>query len=93
MKIIRKNRGTDRVARSESTVDTRSNPCAQLDHQSVLGGLKVIMMEGFIGHRIIVRVFDVTNMVDLVAGKGLREMCLQILANRLVLVLVRFWEF
>ena len=93
MKINWKNRGTDRAARSGSTVDTRSNPCAQLDHQSVLGGLKVNMMEGFIGHRIIVRAFKVTNTVDLVAGKGLREMCLQILTYRLVRLFVRSWEF
>ena len=53
MKIIWKNCGTDRVACSESTVDTQSKPCVQLDHQPVLGVLKVIVMEVFIGHCII----------------------------------------
>ena len=95
MKINWKNHGTDRVARSESTVGTRSNPRAQLDHQPVLGVRKVIAMEVLIGHRIIVRVFNVTNMVDLVAGKALREksLRLQILAYRLVRLFVRSWEF
>ena len=83
----------DRVARSGSTVGTRSNPCAQLDHQSVLGVLKVIMMEVLIGHRIIVRLFNVTNTVDLVVGMDLRQTFPQILMYTLVLVLVRFGEF
>ena len=59
----------------------------------MLGGLKVIMMEVFFGHHIIVRLFNVTNMVDLVARMVLRQTFPQILAYTLVLFLVRFWEF
>ena len=83
----------DRVVRFGSTVGTRSIPCTQLDHQSVLGVLKVIMMEGFVGHIAIIRLSNVTNMVDLVAGKILRQTCPQILTYTLVQRLVRLWEF
>ena len=83
----------DSVVRSGSTVGTRSIPCTQLDYQSVLGVLKVIMMEGFVGHIVIIRLSNVTNMVDLVAGKILRQTCPQILLYTLVQHLIRLWEF
>ena len=37
--------------------------------------MKVIMMELLVGNRVIVRLFDIANTVDLVAGKVLRQMC------------------
>jgi hypothetical protein len=49
------------------TVDLHSNFCAQLDHQVMLEGPKVISIEGFVGYRVIVGLFDVPNIVDFVA--------------------------
>ena len=85
-----------RVVRSGSTAGTWSNLCAQVDHQTVCGDLKVISMEGLDGNGVIVRLANIANMVDLVAGKRHRQTCpqilAQILAHRLVRPPIRFRE-
>jgi len=55
--------------------------------------MKVSMVKVLVGNRVIVRLFDIANTVDLVAGKVLRQTCPQMLANTRVRLLVRFWEF
>ena len=75
-----------------STFSPRSICFAQLDHQTILGGLKVYSIEEFVGHRGIVGPFDVPNMVDFVAGQVFGQKLLQMLADGLVHLPVPFRE-
>ena len=58
----------------------------------MLGVLKVIKMEVFLGHRIIVRVFNVPNTVDLVTGQIRWQIYLQMLAYTFVPLRLQFRE-
>jgi len=65
---------------------------AQVDNQTVFGGLKVIAMKGFVGNRVIVRPFNVSNAVDLVAGQIFRQSSSQMFTYTFVRLPVRFRE-
>ena len=56
----------------------------------MLVGIKVPVMEFSVGHRVIVRLCNVANTVDLVAGQNIRQTYPQMLEYTLVRVLLRF---
>jgi len=75
-----------------SPVGSSSNLCAQVDNQTMFGGVKVIAMKGLVGNRVIVRLFNVSNAVDLVAGQVFRQRSPQMLAYTFVRLLAQFRE-
>jgi len=60
-------------------VGSSTSLCTQVDNQIVFGGLKVIAMKGFVGNCVIIRPFNVSNAVDLVARQIFKQKFLQML--------------